>query len=889
MSWRKPVVLLLLLTLPLPALGQGFGIRELAIFNPLPFPYSGLVAVDLAFLDGEAYNGTLRVVDMFGNTVPLQLVNCTFYPSGYYHSCRLLFPATAPPYNASRYFVTYTSAPMKSNVSAVSNLSVRLANLTVVAFNATGSYAVNVTNALLVRGPGYTAIFSDTTLLRLSFDDLGPNLVFSDWPLAGFVVLRNGTIVASGYDLTSCKVRPLVNGSLLSQVEQICSGKGYTLKQVFSFSGLGPDVRVDARLEAGGEGLLFYPFLRLSLAGFAQTLVNGSLYNLNRDRSFVPAPKWLALRGGRGWLVATVNYTSPLPAALLEELRLSIWKLYVNESNPLRRSAYEHLLKLYANFSSLMLAMQRAASGRVNLTALSREAVLLATRAPAELEVLLANFSSLLEKPEALAYRLLLVPREGVLNAAYQLSSTPRAVTATVLLSACGENPAEAVRTRLLASSVGVAVLYAPLAARFDAPMRATVDDYIAVSAEVSALTMLKNVSVKLLYPKTAFRLVEGSSTVNFTSLEGRRRIEWVLRAVYEGVWEIILNVTSSGGFLTTERAINVSLPPVVPKVVVPRSFNVTIACVDLKGRPLASYLVNLYDNATRLLVAAGFTNGSGLVRFTNVTAGAYQLEVTDGLYSTRKLLLVYADRNLTVTVGLANLRVRVELAEGLPLQQAAVYVRDENGSLVCTGFTDSSGTLLCEGLPRGNYTVSVRWREAIAASSRVSLVNDTEVALKGAVRRVTVLAMLGGRPAAGATVNVYSTAGAPIESTRTDENGLAVLYLLPGPYRFAVTKGQYSASRVADLRVEQHVRIELQLAPTLWILIAATATLWAVTAYAWHRRTSYIYKERERYRRLLQRLEEMYSRGEVEERFYLKLKQEYESKLNELSRGEAP
>jgi hypothetical protein len=31
-----------------------------------------------------------------------------------------------------------------------------------------------------------------------------------------------------------------------------------------------------------------------------------------------------------------------------------------------------------------------------------------------------------------------------------------------------------------------------------------------------------------------------------------------------------------------------------------------------------------------------------------------------------------------------------------------------------------------------------------------------------------------------------------------------------------------------------------------------------------------------------------MYSRGEVEERFYLKLKQEYESKLNELSRGEA-
>jgi hypothetical protein len=203
-------------------------------------------------------------------------------------------------------------------------------------------------------------------------------------------------------------------------------------------------------------------------------------------------------------------------------------------------------------------------------------------------------------------------------------------------------------------------------------------------------VTSLRNVSVKLVYPKAAFRLVEGREAVNYTALEGRRRIEWVLRAIYEGEWSLSLNVTSSGGALVVERAINVTLPPVVPRVVVPRIFNVTVSCVDLRGRPLASYLVNLYDNATRALVASGFTNASGLVRFANVTAGAYQLEVTDGLYSTRTLLLVYANRNVTVTVGLASLRVRVELADGLPLPQAAVYVRDENGSLACAGFTDS-------------------------------------------------------------------------------------------------------------------------------------------------------------------------------------------------------
>ncbi|MCC6064462.1 MAG: carboxypeptidase-like regulatory domain-containing protein [Thermofilum sp.] len=881
------LLLPLLLAASLPALGQGFGVRELAVFNPLPIPYSGLVAVDLAFLDGEAYNGTIRVVDASGGVVPIQLVNCTFYPSGFYRSCRLLLPAKVPPYNASRYLVTYASAPLKVNVSAAGNLSVKLANLTLVAFNATGSYVVNATNALLVRGPGYTAVFSNTTLLHLSFDDVGPgNMVFSDWPLAGFVVLRNGTIAASAYDLTSCKVALLLNGTLLAQVEQTCAGKGFALRQVFTFSGLEPVVRVDARLEARGEGQLFYPFLRLPLAVFAQALVNGSLYDLARDRSFVPAPKWFAARGGRGWLVVAVNYTSPRPAALLDELRLSLWRLYVNETNPLRKYAYERLLRLHANFSNLILARDRAAAGRVNLTSLAREAAALAGRAPTELGVLLLNYTSLLERPEA--YRLLLIPREGTFNAAYQLSGAPRSAAATVVLAACSENPADAVRAKLLQSSVGVAVFYAPLAARLDAPARATVDDYVTVSAEISAVTSLRNVSVKLVYPKAAFRLVEGREAVNYTALEGRRRIEWVLRAIYEGEWSLSLNVSSSGGALVVERAINVTLPPVVPRVVVPRIFNVTVSCVDLRGRPLASYLVNLYDNATRALVASGFTNASGLVRFANVTAGAYQLEVTDGLYSTRTLLLVYANRNVTVTVGLASLRVRVELADGLPLPQAAVYVRDENGSLACAGFTDSGGALLCEGLPRGNYTVSVRWREAIAASSRVALVNDTEVVLRGAVRRVTVFAALGGRPAAGATVNVYSAAGALVDTSRTDENGIAVLYLLPGPYRFAVTKGQYSASATADVRAVQYVRVELQLAPTLWVLIAVTAVLWAVIAYAWHRRTSYIYKERERYRRLLQRLEEMYSRGEVEERFYLKLKQEYESKLNELSRGEA-
>ncbi|MEM2593055.1 MAG: carboxypeptidase-like regulatory domain-containing protein, partial [Thermofilaceae archaeon] len=182
---------------------------------------------------------------------------------------------------------------------------------------------------------------------------------------------------------------------------------------------------------------------------------------------------------------------------------------------------------------------------------------------------------------------------------------------------------------------------------------------------------------------------------------------------------------------------------------------------------------------------------------------------------------------------------------------------------------------------------VSLRWQGALAGSTRVSLTNDTQVVLRGLVRLVTVYVSLGGSPAAGAVVAAFSPGGTLIATTHTDERGIAQLYLLPGPYRFTATKGQYSSSVTADVRVGGYVELSLTLSPSLWVLMAATAALWSVTAYVWHRRTSYVYRERERYKRLLQRLEELYGRGEVEERFYVKLKQEYETKLNELSRGE--
>ncbi|MEM4872532.1 MAG: hypothetical protein QXY35_03645 [Thermofilaceae archaeon] len=878
-------VLPLLLAVALAG-ARGQGVREVRVFNPLPYPRSEIIRLNLNFLEGEAYNGTLSIWDSSGNPVPLQLVNCTFYPSGHYKSCSLLFRADLPPLNVTRYFITYYSAPPGYNVSVHGGLSVRSANLTLVAFNATGSYAINVTNAIVVRGPGYTAIFSNSSLVNFLFDDVGSNLVFIDWPLAGFVAMRNLTIAASGYDLKECQVKLLLNGTLEAKVEQVCRRDGLELRQVFTFSGLSALVRVDAQLRGVGEGLLFFPFLRLAASDFREAVINETSVSVNRERSYVPAPRWLALRGGRGWLVVAVNYTSIDPKSVLEAQRLTLFRSYVNETHPLRKALYERLLRIHGNLTRVLTASQLAEAGKLNLTQTLREADYLSAFS-SERDLLLKNLTDLLEASEKAASRLLFMPQEGTLNIAYQVGRREASISATIVLAVVAESPRDFVRFSLLSAVATPAVLYAPIEARLDAPTTVYVDDYLPVSAVVRSAEGLRNVSVRLVLPERAFAVVEGRRSVNFTLLQGTQRVDWTLRAVYEGSWPIFLNVSSPWGSLILERTINVSLLPIVPRVIIPRAFNVTIICIDAQGRPLSGYLVNLYENATGALVRWGFTNESGLLRFTNVTAGVYRIEVTDGFHSTWSTVYIYSDRNFTVSVGLSNLRVRVELAEGRPLPQAAVYVRDEEGSLVCAGFTDANGTVLCTGLPRGNYTVSLRWQGALAGSTRVSLTNDTEVVLRGLVRLVTVYVSLGGSPAAGAVVAAFSPGGTLIATTYTDERGIARLYLLPGPYRFTATKGQYSSSVTADVRVGGYVELNLTLSPSLWLLIAVTAALWSVTAYVWHRRTSYVYRERERYKRLLQRLEELYGRGEVEERFYVKLKQEYETKLNELSRGE--
>ncbi|MEM1508616.1 MAG: hypothetical protein QXY49_01025 [Thermofilaceae archaeon] len=858
----------------------GVGVREVAFFNPLPSTYKGIVNLNLNFAEGEAYNGTIRVFDELGREVPFQLLDCSLYTSGYYRSCKLMILANVPGMGVSKYTVTYLSSPPPLNVS-IQGLIVTLSNLTLTLFNVTGSYVVNLTDAITIKGPGYTAIFSNLSLAQLKFDGVAANLVYYDWPFTGFVLASGEKIIANGYDLKNCSVSLVVNGSLVSVVKQVCRGGGFELRQNFTFTGVTSTVKVDSLLRLTGNGTLYYPYLRIPALGINEVQANEILYTLERARSFVPAPRWLALKINDKWLGVLVNYTSIRLSQYLGELNSTLRNLYANETRPAIRSKYLAQIKTLSNMSRLFLARERLPEA--NLTALLLEAE--QVKSSMNYHILLSNLTSLIEEPEGISRRLILVPGSDSLNVIYQVNRTPLEIRTSVLLGVF-EDPDSWARSLLYSDAIGVTAFYAPIASRLTVPATAFVDDILLIRVDIVPARTLKNVTIELIYPRNAFKLLEGAENINVTAISAPKSYEWILQAIYEGVWTVSVNVTGGGGSLLASREVNVSLPSLVPGFqLVSRSFNLTVTCVDLNGKPLSGYALNLYDNSTKKLIFSEFVNESGRASFLNITSGVYVLEVTDGIYSSMKELYVLSNRNVTVTIARADLKISVELEDGTPLVQTPVYVRDINGSLVCIGFTNSSGVLTCKALPLGDYTISVRWRGGIAGYTSVTLRNDSSVTIRGVVRRVTVAVSLAGKPATGAIVEVYTVGGSPVSTATIDENGLATFYLLPGPYKFVATKGQYTAGRTTDIRAERFVELKLEVSLNLWLLIVVTVVLWVLTVYIWYRRTSYIYREKERYRRLLQRLEELYSRGEVEEKYYLKLRQEYEEKLNKLSR----
>jgi len=700
--------------------------------------------------------------------------------------------------------------------------------------------------------------------------------VFADWSLPGFAM--TGPRLVSPYDAGECRVSLAENGTLRAAVTRSCAGGDLRVEQRFHFTAYPPVVQVTTTISASGRYTLYIPFLRAPIPASALNITVGNVtLTADKPRTITSPPSWLVVSGEGGGILVSVNFSTTRLDSVFGLLASSYLRQVTGARDPAARKLNQELYTLALNISSLY-------TPGIDAPALEKALKSLRERDQLYL-ILLSNLTEIFERP-ALVKRLLVLPEDNGLGIAYQLNGTFSGISSTVTIAPLAEDPASRVRNYVLSEVVKPVVFYAPTAAILETPTSVTLDEAFEVKARIYAARRASNLTVTIAYPAENLLKVGGELPLKLRQLEGEISLSWVFQAVREGYVELVLNVTSNEGSLLVSRMVNITIPQITPVTRAARRFNVTVLCMDSNGKPLGGYLVNLYDNATGALVYNTVTSANGSARIHNVSAGAYILEVTDGLHYYSRVFRIYSNMSITVSVMQAELAVRVQLDDGSPLPLALIQVRDLNGSLACNAFTNASGFAVCRGLAGGEYTVSVLWNGMVATHTRLQILNNTVLNLRGVVKKVVVSVLLGSQPTPNAIVNVYSSTGVRVYSSRTDENGQVEVFLLPGIYRVVVTKGQYRGEEMVDVRSSSMVVISLYVSSSLWLVMASTAALWGVTGFVWRRKTSFVAKERERYRRLLRRLEELHDRGEVEDRYYYKLKQEYEEKLNELSRG---
>jgi len=410
------------------------------------------------------------------------------------------------------------------------------------------------------------------------------------------------------------------------------------------------------------------------------------------------------------------------------------------------------------------------------------------------------------------------------------------------------------------------------------------VDDLATLNLTVISHDFIKNLTIALVN-NTYVKLEQGNYTIALYDLEPNvtQSYSWIVSLLREGVHDLKVSVFINNYTVCVARSINVTLPPLLPKA--PTSVaNLTIRCVDLNNTPIINCAVSLFRNETKELIGVYTTNETGYVTFYNLSLGMYTVIVNDGTVQISKSIQLYRNEHLNVVLDKLFLEIKTVNKRGVPLKDVHVSIRDDKGRLIFAGITDEDGVVYRYGILVGNYTVTFKWKDFILKRVSVSLMNYTKMTVMLDMYYLTVRAVRDNKTLAGALVTIMSKEPYFYEEKFVTGSDGEVKILLPsGRYDISVSKGQYVGGLTITLNEDLKVTIRCETTNALFIIMGVTGALWLCYGVLWRRYTSVAYKEREKYRKLLARLEELYKEGLVEEKLYQKLKSEYENKLREV------
>ena len=212
-----------------------------------------------------------------------------------------------------------------------------------------------------------------------------------------------------------------------------------------------------------------------------------------------------------------------------------------------------------------------------------------------------------------------------------------------------------------------------------------------------------------------------------------------------------------------------------------PEKGGLQILKTDEDGNPLSGVGITLYDSSKRSL-STKTTDSSGVVSFPDLPLGNYYYAETSALPG-------------YVPLGKGSLKLIKTDENGTPIASTGFCLYDSEGNRLKSGGTDSSGVLIFNDLPLGDYY----YQESFAVPGYavddtmypVSITENGQVVEKRVVNyksagtvKILKTDSETGEPLQGAEFTLYDEHMAEVVKGTTDESGMVVFAGLPlGPY----------------------------------------------------------------------------------------------------------
>ena len=235
-----------------------------------------------------------------------------------------------------------------------------------------------------------------------------------------------------------------------------------------------------------------------------------------------------------------------------------------------------------------------------------------------------------------------------------------------------------------------------------------------------------------------------------------------------------------------------------------PKKGSLQILKTDPEGNPLSGVGFTLYDSSKNALDSQT-TASSGIVTFADLPLGNYYYAETNALPRYVPDTTLYpvtissstqmVQKTLTNSLGKGSLKIVKVDENGNPIASTGFCLYDSEGNRLKSGGTDSSGVLIFNDLPLGDYY----YQESFAVPGYamddtmypVSITENGQVVEKSVVnyRSAGTVKILKtdsetGEPLQGAEFTLYDEHMAEVVKGTTDESGMVVFAGLPlGPY----------------------------------------------------------------------------------------------------------